>query len=904
MDAVRILDPIGREIGIAEPPDGCLPGAASIVGLHWSASETLVVVRKRGDVHLYNMRGIPAGHFTVAPNEGSRVVLQSAMAGHCLVAITLGTLLPGDFGSAAHEQSDATQQQSDDSGAPHLVVVPDIRRPGINSTVVLSDGGEAKRALAVLSAAHSGTGHPEVILAHARRPTLMLATYPHYQPQDMHTQDAMPDSILDMAVSPSGNLLACFDAVGTLSVVSTDFTRKVLHFATQEQTSQLGAPDQLAWCGGSPEPGATDASAALDFAVAMAWHGEGVVLVHASEGKDARVEIIGDVHIVQEVDGLRIMGDMEHMFVEQVAPSLVETVSSTSMELGVVLMQAADAFHNANARCDDDIRYLQQRGELHTAVLHCIDAALKQWDVDSQKQLLRAASYGKRFDSEFSAAPFMTAAKTLRTVNQLRSQKVAMPLTVRQFDLLSPEVVIGRLLSRKQHALALGIAEYWPLPGVVSRIVEHWACAKIHAEAGKRPHADIRDDIRRRLSDMSASACPYAPAAYSGAAGGSNRPQGSEGMSVSYADMAAAAQAAGQRSLATMLLQLEPRAAEQVPLLLRMGAGQQALQRALHSRDMDLVYMCLLHLRSTMSAQASIDVGEGRVLPGEEAFLEMVVAHPVAAQLLLRYASHQDPDLAARLHNVRSDFMESARAILLLACDDHGGASSQVDEEDSDELLRQALLRREAGVIPGQAKARSIDERGLNTAAAVLRRGVEGGKKELGFFAEATSRAVRLREVQHTLLDKHGINAVGDSLLDTVAAAVGAKDDKLVNKLRSDFKMGDALFAGAKLRTLAALGRWEELIKWGTSKRNHGLPWDSFVKTCMKYHAPEAAAVFVPKLPDAEEQYDAYMSIGRFSDAVQVALKLKDPARVAAVGEATQAPAVKGAVEAALRQLR
>jgi len=891
MDAVRIFDPVGREIGVAEPPGDSLPGSAGIVGLHWGPTETLVVVRKRAGVDLYSMAGEACGHFALAPEGGSRIVLQSAMAGHCLAAITLGTLLPEDeVGTGALSET----HQSNSAG-PQLVVIPDIRRPGINSTVSLVDAGEGRRALAVISTAHSGTGHPEVVLSQAGSPSLMLATYPHYQPLDMHTQGAMPDTISQIAVSPSGALLACFDTQGILSVVTADFSRKVLHFETQEQTRQLGAPHQMVWCGGSPAPGVADAASALDFAVALAWHEEGVLLVHAVDGSEALVEIIGDVHVVQEVDGLRVLGDMEHTFVEQVAPSLVETVSSTSMELGVVLMQAADAFHNANARCDDDVRYLLQRGELHTAVLHCIDAALKQWEGDSQKHLLEAASYGKRFDTEFSAAPFMTAVKTLRTLNQLRSAKVALPLTARQFDLLSPEVVVGRLLTRAQHGLALAIAQYWPLPGVVSRVVEHWACAKIKAEAGKRPHADIRDEIRKRLADVSSAACPYSAAAYS-----SGRTAGSEAVSVSFADMAAAAQAAGQRALATMLLQLEPRAAEQVPLLLRMGAGPQALQRALHSRDMDLVYMCLLHMRSTMSAQPSIDVGEGRVLPGEEAFLEMVVAHPVAAQLLLRYASHQDPDLAARLHNVRSDFMEAGRAMLLLIFDDGEALAGG----DSDEQLRRAQLRREAGMVPGPATAQRVSEAGLNTAAGVFRRGAERGKKGLGFFAVATERTVRLREAQHALGEKHGVHCLGDSLMDTVAAAVQVGDDRLASKLKSDFKMGDALFAGAKLRTLAALGRWEELVKWGTSKRSHGLPWSAFVQACMKYHSPEAAAAFVPKLADAEDQYDAYMQIGRFNDAVQVAVKLRDSDRVAAVGEATTAPAVRAAVESALRQLR
>ena len=148
-----------------------------------------------------------------------------------------------------------------------------------------------------------------------------------------------------------------------------------------------------------------------------------------------------------------------------------------------------------------------------------------------------------------------------------------MPLTVSQYDRLTPEVVIDRLVNRYQHRMALLLCDYLNIEK--DRVLVHWACAKIR-HAAEHAHTEPRqlcDLIRRKLLSTSAH--------------------------VSYADIAATADAAGNKELATMLLEFEPRAADKVPLLLKMRAVDLALSKAIDSGDTDLVYLVLLHLKRT-----------------------------------------------------------------------------------------------------------------------------------------------------------------------------------------------------------------------------------------------------------------------------------------------------------------
>ncbi|CAE7473755.1 ATR, partial [Symbiodinium sp. KB8] len=585
-DDVRIFTPAGQLLGAAKPADSSLGGANNVAALHWTPSEMLVVVREDGAVDTFNLHGEREGEaFPLSSALGGYLVLHTAMSGYTLAAV----LVPG-----------ALSGQGAASG-PELVVVPDVRRPSTRESSDLGLlGGGAPTSMTLLGALHAPSRKAEVIMS-TTSSSLLVASAPHYEPEDQRLQQVFGTPILDLAVSPSGRLLACFGENGILFVVTTDMRKKVLQFDTQCSARGMPPPHQLLWVGGSPARITADANEALDFAVALVWHENGIIMVNPHTGEDAKVDVVEPLFAVQEVDCLRFFTSENHSMVQQVPPSIVNVLSISSESPARLLRDASTDFARRDAACDDDIRYLQSEGHLHDAVLDCIDGAVRHWLPERQKELLRAASYGKRFDVDFSAEVLTTAVKCLRTLNQLRSPEVAMPLTARQFDILTPEAVLGRLLLRSQHALALGMAEYWPLPALRSRVVEHWACAKIRREACVRPHKAITDEISSRLREARLTSCPYSKAAYSLGEGSASR---SSGLAVSYADMAAAAQAVGQQELATSLLKLEPRAAEQVPLLLQMGAGAEALQRALESGDMDLVYLSLLHLKQSMSLQA------------------------------------------------------------------------------------------------------------------------------------------------------------------------------------------------------------------------------------------------------------------------------------------------------------
>lgn len=168
----------------------------------------------------------------------------------------------------------------------------------------------------------------------------------------------------------------------------------------------------------------------------------------------------------------------------------------------------------------------------------------------------------------------MDVCKTLRILNQVRDYRIGMPLTFAQYKILGPDLLIERLINRHHHYLAYQICEYLGMTtstdgttAAADKVLIHWACAKIKALSNQLNDND-EVSLRHFVADIvtKLSACP----------------------GISYAEISATAHKAGKPRLATMLLDHEPRAQDQVPLLLSMRQPEHALEKAIESGDSDL----------------------------------------------------------------------------------------------------------------------------------------------------------------------------------------------------------------------------------------------------------------------------------------------------------------------------
>ncbi|KAG2296374.1 hypothetical protein Bca52824_043043 [Brassica carinata] len=366
-----------------------------------------------------------------------------------------------------------------------------------------------------------------------------------------------------MIVSPNGKFLTLFTHDGRVVVVGMESKQIAIDYSCESALP----PQQMAWCG-------------MD-SVLLYWD-EDLMMV-GPLGDPVHYFYDEPVILIPECDGVRILSNTSLEFLQRVPDSTESIFKIGSTSPAALLYDALDHFDRRSAKADENLRLI--RSSLSEAVESCIDAAGHEFDVTRQRALLRAASYGQAFSRlQFSADRVQETCRTLRVLNAVRDPDIGIPLSIQQYKLLTPVVLISRLINAHSHLLALRISEYLGMNKEV--VIMHWACAKITASAST-PDAHLLEILLDKLQLCKG---------------------------ISYAAVATHADNCGRRKLAAMLVEHEPRSTKQVPLLLSIGEEDTALVKATESGDTDLVYLVIFHIWQKRPPLEFFAMIQGRVL--------------------------------------------------------------------------------------------------------------------------------------------------------------------------------------------------------------------------------------------------------------------------------------------------
>ncbi|XP_065519120.1 vacuolar protein sorting-associated protein 16 homolog isoform X1 [Lathamus discolor] len=316
-----------------------------------------------------------------------------------------------------------------------------------------------------------------------------------------------------------------------------------------------------------------------------------------------------DSFLVPELDGVRILSRSCHEFLQEIPEASQEIFRIASMAPGALLLEAQKEYEKESQKADEYLREIKDQQLLPEAVSQCIEAAGHEHEPDTQKSLLRAASFGKCFLDKFPPESFVRMCQDLRVLNAIRDYQIGIPLTFTQYKRLTIEVLLDRLVLRRLYPLAIRMCEYLRLSEVqgVSRILAHWACYKVQQK--DKSDEEVAQAINHKLGDTPG---------------------------ISYSEIAARAYDCGRTELAIKLLEYEPRSGEQVPLLLKMKRSKLALSKAIESGDTDLVYTVVLHLKNELNRGT---------------FFMTLQNQPVALSLYRQFCKHQERDTLKDLYN-------------------------------------------------------------------------------------------------------------------------------------------------------------------------------------------------------------------------------------------------------------
>lgn len=403
-----------------------------------------------------------------------------------------------------------------------------------------------------------------------------------------------------------------------------------------------------------------------------------------------------------------------------------------------MLLDSVEQLEKKSPKADENIQRI--RSSLPAAVDACIKAAGHEFDAYWQKRLLKAASFGKSVLELYNSDEFVEMTEKLRVLTAARDYQIGLPISFEQYLRLTPEGLIERLISRHQYLLAIRVSEYLQIPA--DRIYVHWASQKVRVST-------VDDEAVCKLIVQ--------------------RLEGKPG--ISFEVIAQTAYDEGRSHLATQLLNHEPRAGKQVPLLLNMEEDELALDKAIESGDDDLVNYVLLRLKSKLPLAS---------------FFRMINTRPMASALIETAARGEDTELLKDLYYQDDRPMEGSNVLL---CE----ALRETDPQRKTDKLHQA-----ARLLSDSKDPNVMLQQKLVSEASQLLKAQESLDKDLADHGEY----------------------FGLSLNETIYRLVRAGYGKRAQKLQSEFKMPEKAFWWLRLRALVAKRDWGELEEIGKVKKS------------------------------------------------------------------------------------
>lgn len=362
--------------------------------------------------------------------------------------------------------------------------------------------------------------------------------------------------------------------------------------------------------------------------------------------------------------------------------------------------------------------------------------------------------------------------ETLRVLNAVRFYEIGIPLSYDQFLRLTPENLIKRLINRREYLIALRISTYLRLP--TDRIYVHWASQKV------RIGSEDEDTICRLIVEKLA---------------------GKRG--ISFEEIARAAYDEGRGRLATELLNHEPRAGKQVPLLLKMEEDEIALDKAIESGDSDLILFVLFQLR--------------KKLP-QNSFYRVINSRPTATALIESSANSDDGDNRF----LRDLYYQDDRRV-----------------DGANLLVREALK---------QPDTRTTTDK-LASAAKLL-----SDSKDTSFEHKALQEATALLDRQTTLdKDLSPSSFTSLSLHATILKLLTLNHVTRAKKLQSEFKVSEKTIWWLRLRAQVSTRSWPDLEALAQHTRKSPIGWVPFFTLVVAAGNQKLAAVFIPKVVAARE---------------------------------------------------
>ncbi|KAI5966562.1 vps16 [Candida pseudojiufengensis] len=405
----------------------------------------------------------------------------------------------------------------------------------------------------------------------------------NYEILDQELTDGPFSSI---SISESGQLISLHnESTRKIFVVSSAFDQVLLEYDTANESS---SPYQVEWCGNDAivlsfkdevkliGPGQQSISFFYDIDDDDEFDIDNLLLKNSS--KDDLSYTIPILHHLP--DGIRILTSNKCQFLSRVPEKIVSMYQIGSNSPSGLLADCIDKFELNASKANANINFLKNDNLLPLAMEDCLNVALYEFDPVWQKRALRAASFGKIYDTEnqFDSNEYLGALNIVKVLNQLRSFELGLFLTYSEIEILGWEEVVKMLLRRDQHYLSLKIIDKLELKNLLPVVYIHYCCTLIRNDSSSSDSKLFKQILKKLIS------------------GGNDKTN-----YITTSDIVDVADEEGRTELRNSLINIDPSITNKIREYISYEESELALIKSFQSGDYDLSVLILIYLQETTS---------------------------------------------------------------------------------------------------------------------------------------------------------------------------------------------------------------------------------------------------------------------------------------------------------------
>lgn len=665
-----------------------------------------------------------------------------------------------------------------------------------------------------------------------------------------------------VSASPSGSLISIFNEKSSkIYVVRKLFDKVLLEFDTSNESS---APFMIEWAGNDAIIlslrdeikliGPNQIS--ISFFYDIVDQEEFDLNRLPKETPDSNISFTIPI-IKTEPDGLRIITSKKVEFLSRVPQSSINIHLVGSSHPSLILLDCVSKLRDHSSKADTNISFLKSENTLREAMSGCLDAVLHEFDVQWQKAILKAVSFGKIYDNDYyNADEYLKVVNIVKVLNQLRYPEFGLFLTHRVVEHIGWETVIKMLLRRQAHFLALKVISLLRLSDLTDLVYSHWCCCKIKKERSMSDYELFRIIAKKLISYEK------------------QKPGNTKRNHISVLEISNVAYQEGRLDLCKLLITLEPTMLAKLKEYLMIEEIELALVKTFQAGDLDLCRLLLLHFQDSLpklqlfkllnqneqsgllrdtSARQLLNDEDIKIILQDNLFIggdlignfwvQNMAKHN--ASMLDSYYKHESKSLERSIAKVKK-FLTQEKDV------------ENINYEEVYQVHKQKLH-----TLLSHQKYSTIVQ------------------KELGVL-----------ELKKKLSEMYQTSFFGEkSLTDVLVKLIKMHQIKIANKVIKEHKVPQEKLWYLVLELYCRMNEFERLHKFITGS-NSGLKLKSpigmavIAETCITYGAPKAyVLVYINAITDAPygKIVELYLQIGEFSEAAEVAFNNKDSASLQAI---------------------